>query len=44
MLQSMHSAEHFDLFWKTLIKKGEHLNVGEPDLPRKKKAPRRIEI
>ena len=40
----MRSAEHFDLFWKTLIKKVEHLNVGEPVLPRKRKAPRRIEI
>jgi len=40
----MRSAEHFDLFWKTLIKKVEHLNVGEPVLPRKRNAPRRIEI
>ena len=43
-LQSMSSAERFDLFWKTLIKKAEHLNVGEPVLPRKGKAPRRTEI
>ena len=43
-LQSMRSAECFDLFWKTLIKKTEHLNVDEPVLPRKRKVPRRIEI
>ena len=40
----MRSAERFDLFWKTLIKKAEHLNVGEPVLPRKRKALRRTEI
>ena len=43
-LQSMRSAECFHLFWKTLIKKAEHLNVGEPVLPRKRKAPRCTEI
>ena len=43
-LQSMRSAERFDLFWKTLIKKAEHLNVGEPVLPRKRKVPRCTEI
>ena len=43
-LQSMRFAERFDLFWKTLIKKAEHLNVGEPVLPRKRKAPRCTEI
>ena len=29
---------------KTLIKKAEHLNVSEPVLPTKRKAPRRTEI
>ena len=43
-LQSMHSSEHFNLFWEVLNKKAEHLNVGEPVLPRKRKTSRRIEI
>ena len=40
----MSSFECFDLFWKVLIKKTEHLNVDEPVLPRKRKALRRTEI
>lgn len=44
ILQSMRSTECFDLLWKTLIKKVEHLNVSEPALPRKRKVPRHIEI
>ena len=43
-LQSIHCSECFDLFWKVLIKKVEHLNVGEPVLQRKRKAPRHTEI
>ena len=43
-LQSMRSTDQFDLFWKVLTRKAEKLNIDEPVLPRKRRAPRRIEI
>ena len=43
-LQSMCSTDQFDLFWKVLTKKAAQLNIDEPILPRKRRAPRRIEI
>ena len=43
-LQSIHSTDRFDSFWKVLTKKAEQLNIDEPILPRKRRAPRRIEI
>ena len=43
-LQSMRSTDQFDLFWKVLTKKAAQLNIDEPVLPRKRRAPRRIEI
>ena len=43
-LQSMRSTDHFDLLWKVLTRKAEELNIDEPILPRKRKAPRRIEL
>ena len=43
-LQSMHSTDQFDLFWKVLTKKAAQLNIDEPVLPRKRRAARRIEI
>lgn len=43
-LQSIRSTDQFDLFWEVLTKKAKELNIGEPILPRKRRAPRRIEI
>ena len=43
-LQSMRSTDQFDLFWKVLSKKAAQLNIDEPVLPTKRRAPRRIEI
>lgn len=42
----MRSTERFDLFWKLLTKckKAQELNIDEPILPRKRRAPKRIEI
>ena len=43
-LQSMRSDDSFKLFWQVLRVKAQKLNIGEPTLPRKRKAPRRFEI
>ena len=40
----MSSTDRFNSFWKVLTKKTEQLNIDEPILPRRRKAPRRIEI
>ena len=42
-LQSIHSANWFDSFWKVLTKKAEQLNIDEPILPRKRRAPKQVE-
>jgi len=44
-LQSIRTTEMFDQFWQKVIQytSGE-INVGSPKLPRKRKAPRRLEV
>jgi len=42
-LEGMRSAENFDLFWKSLLK-SRTLDVSEPELPRRRKTPRRYEV
>jgi len=39
-LQSMHSESSFSLFWQVLTIKAQKLNIGEPELRRKRKAPK----
>ena len=41
-LQTMHSESSFSLFWQVLTIKAQKLNIGEPELPRKRKAPKEI--
>ena len=43
-LEGIRTAEQFDLFWKLVLLKSMKLDISEPELPRKRKAPRRIEI
>lgn len=40
----MRSDASFKLFWQVLTVKAQKLDIGEPTLPRKRKAPRRLEI
>ena len=42
-LQTLRNVESFDLFWLKVTKSGESLDVGEPQLPRQRKAPRRYD-
>ena len=39
-LESIRSAENFDLFWKSLVLKSSSLNISEPELPRCRKTPK----
>lgn len=43
-LQSIRSDENFSLFWKYLETRSSVLDISEPQLPRRKRAPRRYEI
>ena len=43
-LESIRSAENFDLFWKSLLLKSSSLDISEPELPRRRKTPRRYEV
>ena len=43
-LQRMRTKESFDMFWKNLLKRRSDLDIGEPKLPRPRKAPRRFEV
>jgi len=40
-LQAFRNAKSFDLFWKKVTKSAESLDVGEPQLPRQRKLPKR---
>ena len=42
--ESIRSAENFDLFWKLLLLKSSSLDISEPELPRRRKTPRRYEV
>ena len=43
-LQSIRSDEKFDLFWKYLETKSSAVDVCTPELPRRKRVPRRFEV
>lgn len=42
-LNFIRSDEQFDLFWDLAILKAKELGVGEPQLPRRRKVPRRFD-
>lgn len=42
-LQKMRTDESFDLFWKTISRKATTLDLPEPELPRRRKMPKRYE-
>ena len=42
-LQSLRTDSNFDLFWTKAEAARQKLNVNEPELPRKRKLPRRFE-
>ena len=42
-LKSMRSDEQFDLFWDLVILKAKELDVDDPQLPRRRKLPRRLD-
>ena len=43
-LQSMRNDEVYELFWVTAQQNASNFDIGEPTLPRKRKAPRHFEI
>ena len=43
-LEGIRSDDQFDLFWKLVLLKSRNLDISEPDLPRKRKMPRRFEV
>ena len=42
-LQSIRSDEHYDAFWDLVIKAQQEVDVDDPELPRKRKVPRRLD-
>lgn len=42
-LKGLRTEDHFDLFWQKILKLKEEVDVGEPQLPRKRKLPCRFE-
>lgn len=43
-LKSVRTEEMFNLFWQNIIAQASKLDIGEPTLPRRRKAPRRYEV
>ncbi len=43
-LESIRSEEMFKLFWQKTVKQADEPDIGQPALPRKRKAPRRLEV
>ena len=43
-LEGIRSDDHFDLFWKLVLLKSRNLDISEPQLPRKRKVPKRFEV
>ena len=43
-LESLRKEDKFDLFWTKVVKKSSDLGVQDPQVPRRRKAPRRYEI
>ena len=42
-LQTLRNVDSFDLFWTKVTKNAELLEVGEPQLPRQRKVPKRYD-
>ena len=42
-LKSIRNDESYDNFWKSITEKAKHLDVGEPNLPRRRKIPKRYD-
>ena len=42
-LKTLCNEQAYDLFWFEVNKKAENLNIPEPELPRQRKRPRRLE-
>ena len=43
-LASIRNDESFDLFWENVLLQQNHMGINEPALPRKRKAPARLEV
>lgn len=43
-LKSLRSDSNFKLFWENVIKLAEKENISEPEVPRRKRVPRRIDL
>ena len=43
-LKMIRSEENFKLFWQKTVKQAGELDIGEPVLPRKRKAPKHLEV
>ena len=43
VISALRTDEEFDIFWQNVVKKSETVNVSEPRMPRKRKAPNRYE-
>ena len=43
-LKSIRTEEMYKLFWQKIIMQANELDIAEPTLPRKRKAPRRFEV
>ena len=43
VVRTLRNVESFDLFWLKVTKSAESLDVGEPQLPRQRKTPRRYD-
>ena len=42
-LKSVHSDDSFDLFWQKVSTKASELDIGDPELPRHRRLPRRLD-
>ena len=43
VISALRTDEEFDIFWQNVVKKSETVDVSEPRMPRKRKAPNRYE-
>ena len=43
VISALRTDEEFDIFWQNVVKKSETVDVSEPRIPRKRKAPNRYE-
>ena len=42
-LEEDRKNEQFEMFWKDIMKKKEHLDIGDPLLPRQRKLPKNFD-